>query len=99
MAPCRVGVEAMRDKRLIELFATQEVFVDGFTDHKIRNGNMSCVGFRYEEPAQEGDEPLKVVVIRLIFPKDGIAAAIEEAQAAMSVVTEIVPTLWLRKAH
>jgi len=89
----------MRDKTLIDPFAAQEIFCDGFTDYKVRNGNMSCVGFRIQDPEHEGGKLFKVIVVRLIFPKDCVTAAIEETQRAISDLPAPSIGLWLRKAH
>lgn len=90
----------MRDEALIEPFATQEIFCDGFTNYKVRAGNMSCLGFQlHDDLSQEAARTFKVVVVRLIFPKDCFAAATEEAHRAMALVPVTSSGHWLRKAH
>jgi hypothetical protein len=82
----------MSDK-LIEPFAALEVYCDGFTDFRVRNGNMTCVGFRLHEPLRKGEEPLRVVVLRLVFPKDCVPDAIAEAQAAFAAPVALAETV------
>ena len=61
------GMEmGMHDETLIEPFAVQEFFVDGFCDHRIENGMFSCAGYRLQSSSQ-GGEPVKVVVARFIM--------------------------------
>lgn len=88
----------MKDETLIEPFAAPEIFVDGFTNFMVRNGNVSCTGYRVQEA---NGRLLKVGVVRLIFPKDNLPASIEEAQsaAAEAEAPPAEPRLWLRKAH
>jgi len=66
---------------LIEPFAAQEIFVDGFTDHATRNGVMTCVGYRR---LPEGN----VIVVRLVWPAVNTTAAIDSAMQAMSAPQE-----------
>lgn len=74
----------MRDETLVEPFAVPEIFVDGFSDHVITNGVMTCAGYRIQ-PAIRGDgEAMKVVVIRLVMPAANIDEAIEDARQAQS---------------
>lgn len=70
----------MRDANVCEPFAVSEIFVDGFTNHEIHNGVMSCVGYRLQP--QPSGEPLKVVVIRLVWPAAATDDAIVDAQSA-----------------
>jgi len=72
----------MRDATLVEPFAVQEIFVDGFSDHTITNGVMSCAGYRLHAPLHAGGEPHRVVVIRLVMPAHKINEAIEDARQA-----------------
>lgn len=74
----------MRDETLIEPFAVDEVYVDGFTGHHQINGNISCYGFRVQPASRENGEDLKVVVLKLVFPASCVEAAIEEAKAAIN---------------
>jgi hypothetical protein len=90
----------MRDETLIEPFAVQEIFVDGFCDHQIENGVMSCVGYRVQRPSRQNGDPLKVVVIRLVMPAMNLDAAIQDArqaQCAAGTIT-IIPAERL-KSH
>lgn len=88
----------MRDKPIVEPLTVQEIFCDGFTKHTVRNGNMSCVGYRIQEPSRETGEPVKIAVVRLIFPRDCVVSAIVEAQKALSALPVPI-NIGLRKAH
>lgn len=73
----------MRDNTLIEPFAVQEIFVDGFSDHVISNGVMTCAGYRLQmQPGSK--EPHRIVVIRLVMPAANINEAIDDARQAQS---------------
>ena len=74
----------MRDQKLVEPFAVPEIFVDGFTDHIIRNGVMTCAGYRLQEPAGEDGQLQRVAVIRLVMPAANLNDAIEDARSAQS---------------
>lgn len=80
----------MRNSGLIEPFAVQEIFVDGFTKHAIHRGNMSCVGYRMQ-PAADDAEPVKVVVIRLVWPAVATDEAIADARGAQTTPLETNP--------
>lgn len=75
----------MRDETLVEPFSVPEIYIDGFTDHTIINGNMSCVGYRVQPPSRLNGDPIRVIVVRLVWPAattdEGIADA-RRAQAA-----------------
>lgn len=73
----------MRDETLIEPFSVQEIFVDGFAGHKIREGNMFCAGFRFQEPSRQNGDHLKIVQIKLVFPVASINTSREFANMAM----------------
>lgn len=79
----------MRDETLVEPFSVQEIFVDGFCDHQISNGVMTCVGYRLQRPSRQNGDPLKVVVVRLVMPAINITEAIEDMRAAQSGPTVI----------
>ncbi len=74
----------MRDETLVEPFAVQEIFVDGFCDHQINNGVMTCVGYRTQRPSRENGDPLKVVVVRLVMPASNVDAAVDDARQAQA---------------
>lgn len=84
----------MRDETLIEPFAAQEFYVDGFTDYSVANGLIFCAGYRLQ-PSRDGSEPLKVTVLRLIWP---IAMLEEVIALARDAVPEDVPRC-LRFGH
>lgn len=72
----------VRDESLIEPFAVQEIYVDGFTDHTIINGNMSCVGYRVHPPTRANGAPIKVIVVKLVWPAGSTEDAINDARKA-----------------
>lgn len=74
----------MRDETLVEPFAVPEIFVDGFSDHEIHNGVMTCAGYRLQPPSRQNGEPLKVVVVRLVWPVTATDEAIADARRAQS---------------
>ena len=75
----------MRDPTLIEPFAVQEIFVDGFTEHALHNGVMTCVGYRLQPPSHQHGEMIKVVVLKLVWPAASTNEAITDARQAMTV--------------
>lgn len=80
----------MRDDTLVEPFAVPEIFVDGFTDYSVRNGIMSCVGYRIQPVSRENGDPVKVVVVRLIWPSANLDEAVAEAREAQRTPLKIV---------
>lgn len=74
----------MRDETLVEPFAVSEIYVDGFTEHAMINGNMSCVGFRIQPPSRTNGEPQKVIVVRLVWPAASTEEAIMDVRKAQS---------------
>lgn len=74
----------MRDETLSEPFAVQEFYVDGFADHTIINGNMSCVGYRILPASHFNGEPQKIVVVRLVWPVCSTDQAIADARRAQA---------------
>jgi hypothetical protein len=80
----------MPDETLIEPFAAQEFFVDGFADHKIINGIFTCAGYRLQQPSRTNGEPLKVVVMRIVMPANMLGECIELAKLAKNEVLAIV---------
>jgi hypothetical protein len=79
----------MRDATLVEPFAVQEIFVDGFCDHQVRSGVMTCVGYRVQCPSRQNGSPLKVVVVRLVMPAANINEAIDDVRSAQTSTTAI----------
>lgn len=73
----------MRDETLIEHFAVPEIFVDGFSDHIITNGVMSCAGYRLQQ-APGATKPERVVVVRIVIPAVAVDEAIADARQAQS---------------
>ena len=72
---CGRGV-SMNDEELIEPFLAPEVFVDGFSEHTVRDGVMTCAGYRTMKHG-------RIVVIRLAWPVVNTIAAIDAAIQAM----------------
>ena len=73
----------MRDETLVEPFAVPEIYVDG-VDHLVSNGMMIASGYRIMPPTRRGAATLKVVAVRLILPVTCVAAAMADAQHALS---------------
>jgi len=74
----------MRDETLVEPFPVQEIFVDGFSDHIITNGVLTCAGYRIQPASRLNGDPQKIVVIRLVMPAANLDEAIEDARQAQS---------------
>lgn len=72
----------MRDETLNEPFAVQEIFVDGFSDHVVTNGIMTCAGYRIQPPSRMNPEMQKIVVVRLVMPADAIDDAVNDVRQA-----------------
>lgn len=79
-------MEGERDDTLMEPFAAQEFFVDGFTDHSVDNGIFSCVGYRIQRSA--GNPCQKIAVLRIAMPANKLTEAISRAQAAFNAPKE-----------
>lgn len=77
----------MRDETLVEAYPVPEIFVDGFSDHVVTNGVMTCAGYRVQPASREDAEPTRIVVIRLVMPAMNMDAAIEDARQAQSAPT------------
>lgn len=67
---------AEKDRSLVELFAAQEFYVDGFTDHEVRDGILTCTAYRI----QHGHP---VVVFRVVIRAGSALASIDQAMAAL----------------
>jgi hypothetical protein len=80
----------MRDETLVEMFAAPEIFVDGFSDHQVHNGVMTCAGYRIQTTPRQNGEPIKVVVVRLVFPLCALEPAIADAKHAQGATLSIV---------
>ena len=88
----------MRDETLVEPFAVAEIFVDGFTDHQIHNGVMTCAGYRLQPPSHQHGDPLKVVVVRLVWPAAATDDAIADAKQAQ-ITPSALPSPPRNKRH
>lgn len=73
------------DDEPVEAYTVPEIFVDGFTSHALRDGVMTCVGYR---KLIEG----KIVVVKLVWPAVNTNAAIDDANAAMDAANRPIPT-------
>jgi hypothetical protein len=67
----------MPDDTVIEPATVQEIFVDGFSEHAIHDGVMTCIGYR---KMKDG----KYAVVRLVWPAVNTNAAIEDATLALN---------------
>lgn len=73
----------MRDENLVEPFAVQEFFVDGFTGHEVHNGILTCAGYRLMPPSHESGDVQKVVVVRVVMPANNIPEMQARTRAAL----------------
>lgn len=65
---------------IIEPIGVLEVYVDGFTEHIVRDGVMTCVGYRRMPDGRK-------VVLRLAWPAVNTAEAVESAITAAAMPT------------
>ena len=65
----------MSDASLSEPFPAPEVYVEGFTDYEVKNGVLTCAGYRTKQSVRE-------VVLRIVMPVANLANTITEATAA-----------------
>jgi hypothetical protein len=63
----------MPDEEFAEPFAAPEIYIDGFTHHAVRDGVMTCIGYRNMPDGRH-------VVLRLAWPMVNTMAAVEEAE-------------------
>jgi hypothetical protein len=70
----------MPDDTVIEPATVQEFFIDGFTDHAVHDGVMTCIGYRNMKDG-------KYAVVRLVWPAVNTCAAIEDATLALNTPT------------
>lgn len=77
---------------IVELFATQEFFVDGFTDFECRDGLLTCTAFRLHQGT-----PVSVfkIVIRACAALNATDQAVDAIK--QSGFTEAVPNVRLRE--
>jgi hypothetical protein len=66
----------MEDDELIEGANVPVIYVDNFTKHITRRGQMRCVGYVETEMG-------KVIVVRLVWPEENTSSAIEDAETAL----------------
>lgn len=71
----------MEDK-LVELFAVSEVFVDGFDGYEVKDGVLSCTGYREKKPNPARSETVKVAVLRIVMPVANLGEVITRATEA-----------------
>jgi hypothetical protein len=72
---------------LIEPFAVNEVFVDGFTDFEVHDGILTCAGYR----TQKGNPP--IAVLRIVMPVVNLMAAVDQAIMAAAAESPATKTL------
>jgi hypothetical protein len=79
--PTRAGTsppqetKTMSKETLVEHFAVQEIVVDCFDDYEIRDGLLSCAGYR----THRGEN---VVVVRIVMPAANLTKVMVNAIAA-----------------
>lgn len=64
---------------LIEPFAAPEVFVEAFDNYEVKNGVLTCAGYREHNG-------IRVVMIRIVMPLAGLSPTIAKAMAAAHAV-------------
>lgn len=69
---------------LIEPFAVQEFFVDGFDGFHVLGGTLRCTGYKLQPLNQTNGDPLKVAVVKLVVPYGGASEAAHRTEAALS---------------
>lgn len=65
----------MSDASMTEPFPVPEIYVEGFTDYEVKNGVLTCAGYRTKHSTRE-------VVLRIVMPVANLASTIGEATAA-----------------
>lgn len=90
----------MRDETLVEPIAVQEFFVDGFDDYEVKDGILTCAGFRTQRVTLASGEQLRTVVVRIVMPVSNLAQVIGNALAAAKGLNlpPIMPPIIPRKA-
>lgn len=86
----------MQDKALIEPYAVQEFFVDGFADFYVADGVLRCVGYRVQPPRAAGGL-VKVAVMRVVVPASGASVAADLTKEAVRSVA--VPGLVIARGR
>jgi len=71
-----------KEETLIEPFAVSEYFVDGFDDYQVKDGVLTCAGYRLQKPSRQNGDMLKVVVMRIVMPVANLGAVITRATDA-----------------
>jgi hypothetical protein len=71
-----------KEETLIEPFAVQEYFVDGFDGYEVKDGILTCAGYRLQKPCRQNGDPLKVVIMRIVMPVANLAAVVTRATDA-----------------
>jgi len=82
-----------KEETLIEPFAVSEYFVDGFDDYQVKDGVLTCAGYRLQKPSRQNGDMLKVVVMRIVMPVANLGAVITRATDAakrMPGITEFI---------
>lgn len=80
----------MRDETLVEPFAAVEYFVDGFSDHHVAEGVLTCSAYRLQESTKPGAEPHKVVQFKVVMR---LTAAVESNQRTLQALQHAEPAL------
>ncbi len=79
------------DETLVEPFTVQEYFVDGFDGFEVKDGILTCAGYRLQRPSRANGDPLKVVVMRIVMPVANLGACIIRATDAANQVAQVAP--------
>ncbi len=94
--------EIVKDETLIEPFAVQEFFVDGFDDYEVKDGILTCAGFRAQKASKQSGGPLRVVVLRIVMPVANLQQVIAnatEAAKGMPMLELAAPRNGAKLAH
>lgn len=69
-------------EEVVEPYGIPTIYCDGFTEHRISNGVMHCIGYReHRDPA---GEIVWIAEVRLIVNVAGIGRAIEQTRDAIN---------------
>ena len=74
----------LEDETLVEPFAVQEYFVDGFADFHVENGVLRAVGYRTQPASRMNGDPLKIVIFRVAIPVNGAGDAAMRTQEILT---------------
>ena len=84
------GETTIMSEVLVEPFAAPEIYVEGFTDYEVKDGVLTCAGYRTK---RTNGEPFKEVVLRIVMPVANLADTIAQATTAAREMRFDVPVL------